>query len=61
MRERLVRFRHAVHVFLLLDRPATGIRRIDQFIREQLAGDQISKIDEEDRIAAGLLEQHGFK
>jgi hypothetical protein len=26
----------------------------DQFIREQLAGDEISKIDEEDRIAAGF-------
>src|ERR1700674_1478411 len=34
MRERLVRFRHAVHVFLLLHRPAARIRRINQFIRE---------------------------
>src|SRR5712664_745938 len=34
MRECLVRFRHAVHVFLLLHRPAARIRRIDQFIRE---------------------------
>src|SRR5882762_5756169 len=34
MRECLVRFRHAVHVFLLLHRPAARIRRIDQLIRE---------------------------
>src|SRR6267154_733529 len=34
MRERLVRFRHAVHVFLLLHRPAARIRRVDQLIRE---------------------------
>src|SRR5260370_18323344 len=34
MRERLVRFRHAVHVFLLLHGPAARIRRIDQLIRE---------------------------
>src|SRR6266404_9604509 len=34
MRERLVRFRHAVHVFLLLHRSAARIRRIDQLIRE---------------------------
>src|SRR5712664_2868588 len=34
MRERLVRFCHAVHVFLLLHRPAARIRRIDQFIRQ---------------------------
>src|SRR5713226_181695 len=34
MRERLVRFRHAVHVFLLLHRSAARIRRINQLIRE---------------------------
>src|SRR5258708_7742543 len=34
MRERLVRFRHAVHVFFLLHGPAARIRRIDQLIRE---------------------------
>src|SRR6266571_1485139 len=34
MRERLIGFRHAVHVFLLLDRSATRIGRVDQFIRE---------------------------
>src|SRR6266481_2297263 len=34
MRERLVRFRHAVHVFFLLHRPAARIRRIDQLICE---------------------------
>src|SRR5712692_5872016 len=34
MRERLVRFRHAVHVFLLLHRPATRIRRVNQLIRQ---------------------------
>src|ERR1700682_382998 len=34
MRECLVRFRHAVHVFLLLHRPAARIRRIDQLVRE---------------------------
>src|SRR5437762_2043943 len=34
MRERLVRFRHAVHIFFLLHSPAARIRRIDQFIRE---------------------------
>src|SRR6266481_1451292 len=34
MRERLVRFRHAVYVFLLLHRPAARIRRVNQFIRE---------------------------
>src|SRR6267143_434713 len=34
VRECLVRFRHAVHVFLLLHRPAARIRRIDQLIRE---------------------------
>src|ERR1700674_1300763 len=34
MRECLVRFRHAVHVFLLLHRPAARIRRIDQLVRK---------------------------
>src|SRR5258708_10790941 len=34
MRECLVGFRHAVHVFLLLHGPAARIRRIDQLIRE---------------------------
>src|SRR5882762_1111604 len=34
MRECLVRFRHAVHVFLLLHRPAARIGRINQLIRE---------------------------
>src|SRR5260370_1848131 len=34
MRERLVRFRHAVHVFFLLHGPAARIRRIDQLIPE---------------------------
>src|SRR6266849_7639199 len=34
MRECLVRFRHAVHVFLLLHGPAARIRRVDQLIRE---------------------------
>src|SRR6266446_6901994 len=34
MRERLVRFRHAMHVFLLLDGPAARIRRVNQLIRE---------------------------
>src|SRR5712692_2185610 len=34
IRERLVRFRHAVHVFLLLHRPATRIRRVNQLIRQ---------------------------
>src|ERR1700756_2472747 len=34
MRERLVRFGHAVHVFLLLDRPAARIGRVNQLIRE---------------------------
>src|SRR4029077_5511863 len=34
VRERLVRFRHAVHVFLLLHGPATRISRVNQFIRE---------------------------
>src|SRR6266478_8227549 len=34
VRERLVRFRHAVHVFLLLHGPAARIRRVDQLIRE---------------------------
>src|SRR4029077_10941736 len=34
MRERLVRFRHAVHVFLLLHGPAARVRRVNQLIRE---------------------------
>src|SRR5712691_2217532 len=34
MRERLVRFCHAVYVFLLLHRSAARIGRIDQLIRE---------------------------
>src|SRR5713226_7782921 len=34
VRERLVRFRHAVHVFLLLHRPATRICGVNQLIRE---------------------------
>src|SRR5260370_2809576 len=34
MRERLVRFRHAVHVFLLLHRSAARVRRVNQLIRE---------------------------
>src|SRR5438552_2236624 len=34
MRERLVRFRHAMHIFFLLHGPAARIRRIDQFVRE---------------------------
>src|SRR6266702_4556344 len=34
MRERLVRFRHAMHVFFLLHCSAALIRRIDQLIRE---------------------------
>src|SRR5713226_7829426 len=34
MRECLVRFRHAVHVFLLLHRPAARIRRVNQLIRQ---------------------------
>src|SRR6202140_2111909 len=34
MRERLVRFRHAVHVFLLLHRPAARIRRVGPLFRQ---------------------------
>src|ERR1700723_1990008 len=34
MRERLVRFRHAVHVFFLLHRSAARILRVDQLIRK---------------------------
>src|SRR5277367_4115909 len=30
----LIRFRHAVHIFFLLDRSAARIRRVNQFIRE---------------------------
>src|SRR5690349_2641442 len=34
MREGFVGFRHAVHIFLLLDGPAARIGRVDQFIRQ---------------------------
>src|SRR6266851_638345 len=34
VRERLVRFRHAVHVFFLLHGPAARIGRVNQFIRQ---------------------------
>src|SRR6266403_2551376 len=34
VRERLVRFRHAMHVFLLLHGPAARIGRVNQFIRQ---------------------------
>src|SRR5207245_2429517 len=34
MRERLVRFRHAMHVFLLLHRSAARVRRVNQLVRE---------------------------
>src|SRR5229473_4562471 len=34
VRERLVRFRHAVHVFLFLHCPAARIGRVDQLVRE---------------------------
>src|SRR6266446_1525784 len=34
VRERLVRFRHAVYVFLLLHGPAARVRRVDQLVRE---------------------------
>src|ERR1700739_2312950 len=34
MRERLVRLRHAMHVFLLLDRSAARVGRVNQLIRE---------------------------
>src|SRR6267143_216639 len=34
VRERLVRFRHAVYVFLLLHGPAARIGRVNQFIRQ---------------------------
>src|SRR2546425_4030167 len=34
VRERLVRFRHAVHVFLLLHSSAARIGRVNQFIRQ---------------------------
>src|SRR5438034_11135487 len=34
MCERLVRFRHAVHVFLLFHRSAARVRRVNQLIRE---------------------------
>src|SRR6187401_1720403 len=36
MGERLVRFRHAVRVFTLLDRTAAQVRRIEQLVRELL-------------------------
>src|SRR5260370_38901207 len=34
MRECLIGFRHAVHVFLLLDRPTARISSVNQFIRQ---------------------------
>src|SRR5260370_17185997 len=34
VRDRLVRFRHAVHVFLFLHCPAARIGRVDQLVRE---------------------------
>src|SRR6266478_4962651 len=34
MRERLVRFRHTMHVFLLLHRSAARVRRVNQLVRE---------------------------
>src|SRR6267154_3340300 len=34
MRERLVRFRHAMHVFLLLHRSAARVCRVNQLVRE---------------------------
>src|SRR5260370_35138741 len=34
MCERLVRFRHAVHVFLLFHRSAARVRRVNQLIRD---------------------------
>src|SRR5690349_21061111 len=34
VREGLVRFRHAMHVFLLLDSAAACVGRVNQFIRE---------------------------
>src|SRR6266853_1765544 len=34
MRERLVGFRHAMHVFLLLHRSAARVRRVNQLVRE---------------------------
>src|SRR5918992_28627 len=36
VRERLVRFRHSVRVFALLDRTATQVARVEQFVRELL-------------------------
>src|SRR5688500_5202477 len=36
VRERLVRFRHAVRVFAFLDGAATQVRRVEQFVREPL-------------------------
>src|SRR5437867_2765363 len=42
VRERLVRFRHAVHVFLLLDGPAARIGGVDQLIR-QLVGHGLAR------------------
>src|SRR5688572_27209780 len=36
MRERLVRFRHAVRVFALLHRTAAKVRRVEQFVRQLL-------------------------
>src|ERR1043166_7418169 len=37
VRERLVRFRHAVHVFLLFNRPAARIGCVNQLIRQLIA------------------------
>src|ERR1700751_3099826 len=34
VRERLVRFRHAVHIFLLLDRSAARVGGVNQFVRQ---------------------------
>src|SRR6266849_112095 len=36
MRERLVRFRHAMHVFLFLDGSALAVRGVEQFVRQFL-------------------------
>src|SRR6266403_3227178 len=42
VRERLVRFRHAMHVFLLLHGPTARIGRVNQFIR-QLAHHRLAR------------------
>src|SRR6266436_1382104 len=36
MRERLVRFRHAMHVFFLLDGSALAVRGVEQLVRQLL-------------------------